>query len=92
MVVRILVVLLGLMFIVPGVMQARAWRMSNGEPRHVRAAVGGLAASRLLAGLAFLVAGVFVLWPVILVGAICVLVGNAGASYARRQLKRHTED
>jgi hypothetical protein len=92
MVVRILVVLLGLIFIVPGLMQARAWRMSNGEPRYVRAAVGGLSVSRLLAAIAFLFAGVFVLWPVILVGASCVILGNVGASWAGRQLKRHIED
>jgi hypothetical protein len=85
---RVIFAVLGLMLLVPGVLQARAWRMSGGEPHFVRAGVGILAASRVLAGTAFVFGGVVASRPLIVAGAVCLLLGSASAAVARRQLKR----
>lgn len=87
---RILVALVGCMFVYSGMLLARAWRQGAAETRSVRAGVGALTASRLGAGIAFLVGGVMALWPAIVAGAVGLLLGNIAASAARRHLKRQT--
>jgi hypothetical protein len=85
---RILFALLGLLLLAPGVLQARGFRMSDGEARFVRAGVGVPAASRLLAGTAFFVGAVLGIWRLVAAGLVCFLLGSAAAEVVRLKLKR----
>jgi hypothetical protein len=85
---RVILAFLGVILLAPGVLQARAWGMSDGEPLFVRVGVGVLAASRLLAGTAFVIGALVASWPLIASGAVCLLLGSAMAYVARRQLSR----
>ena len=88
LVLRVLFVLLGLLFMSNGILAIRLRRKSGGEPSYIPRAIAGLAVSRLLAGLAFVVGGVVAVWEPIVVAAIFILLGNVGMSAARRRLER----
>ena len=83
---RTVLVVLGLGAFYVGILQLRVLRLSRREPRHVQVGVGGLATSRLLAGVAFVTAGIVLTRYAILVAAISVIVGGVIAGVARRRL------
>lgn len=87
---RIGLALLGVMQLYTGSLQARAWRQTAPEGRVVRRSVGALAASRIIAGLAFLLGGILASGPLVICGAVSVLAGNLAVAYGRRQLERQS--
>jgi hypothetical protein len=87
-IVHLLVGFLGLMFVVAGALQVRAWRRLDGEPGFIRAVVAVRAASRFLAGVALGAGAALLSWPLMLAGAISVLIGNVASQMARQKLKR----
>jgi hypothetical protein len=89
LVLRVLLVGLGLLLVINGILAVRVWRKSGGEPSYTPRAIAGLAVSRLLAGIAFVVGAAVALWEPIVAGAIFVLLGNIGMSAARSRLERH---
>jgi hypothetical protein len=87
MFVRIVLGLLGAMFLSTGVVQTRAFRASAGDHRSVRTGVGVLAGSRLIAGASFVAAAAFSSLMFLAIGGSVLLAGTVAAEVAHRRLK-----
>ena len=81
-----MVFVLGLGAFYVGILQLQVLRLSRAEPRAIQVSVGVLATARLVAGVAFVTAGVFLARYAVLVAAISMLVGGVVAEVARRRL------